>query len=742
MADSAVISVQAHRRWPLACLIFVCALWLSLAAARITHGSLASGLPGIVAALAPLLPPIAALLFALSLMPKASRMLEVGSITDRIAEAAKAAAGLEASVAAGEQRIAAMAAQAGRLAQDGIASARGLDEAARALDAAAALALRGGEVLGGSARDLLAVTPQFTAQSKIIESALRDMMSGSADQLRAAEAVLATMGLRLAAAGSAGDAAIAGMVGMLGKIDDASAQTTAAIAKRAYALDAAVDGATARSTALLEALGQSVEARAAAVDASIAGSAERLEELGGEGARAVGQRLDTLLAAATQLGRRFAEHETLATATATTIEQQLAAVEARFAQVHDAGTEMGQSLRRAAEQQAGFLVRTLVDLQGQSGEILGELGARVAAVHGLLDDLGTPVTATQDALTGLDQHTRSVGDSVGALETRLVGTLDGTSGGLDDLQVRASALLGEIESLGPAVDAGAAALARAAAGVAVERGHAMALTDDLAARLEDARQALADVAGAGGKAATEVAAQLAGSFEQLRTAADDSAGQMRTALAAVVAEAEAALDRAGARTSEAAFGAPIRTQIAALDEAATRAADSAQNAAERTSRQLLALVETVAGIERKIDEAEVRFDVRGRDTLTARSARLIDQLNAAAIDVAPLIGAEVDEARWQAYLGGDRSVFARAVVKVFDRDGSRRIARLYKYDEAFRDEASRYVDRFEMLIRRVVNDPDGDDFAATLLTSDVGKLYVAVAQAVGRDVPARAQSGG
>ena len=73
-------------------------------------------------------------------------------------------------------------------------------------------------------------------------------------------------------------------------------------------------------------------------------------------------------------------------------------------------------------------------------------------------------------------------------------------------------------------------------------------------------------------------------------------------------------------------------------------------------------------------------------------------------------------------------------MRLADKETSRKIARHFVHDTEFETEASRYLDQFEQLIRRVLKDPDGESFALVLLSSDIGKLYVLIADAIGRPV--------
>ena len=207
---------------------------------------------------------------------------------------------------------------------------------------------------------------------------------------------------------------------------------------------------------------------------------------------------------------------------------------------------------------------------------------------------------------------------------------------------------------------------------------------------------------------------------------------MRETLSNVVAEAEAALDQAGSSRAELAFGAPIRAKLAEVEVLHDRVAAAGQASAERVTKRLLALTETVATVENRIDEVDTKFEVRARNTLAKRSSRLVESMQAAAIDIAGLLSFEMEDTAWDNYLAGDKSIFARRIVEHLDAGGTRAIARHFDHDPEFRSQAVHYIEEFETLISHVLPDREGHTLAVTLLSSHIGKLYIALAQAVDR----------
>lgn len=112
--------------------------------------------------------------------------------------------------------------------------------------------------------------------------------------------------------------------------------------------------------------------------------------------------------------------------------------------------------------------------------------------------------------------------------------------------------------------------------------------------------------------------------------------------------------------------------------------------------------------------------------MEALMADLAIDLDALAADVDPS-----DEA-WQRYLQGDRTVFARRLASTIDETSVDKIAGLYRDDPKFRDAADTYLSEYEGLLMRATEGDSGGLLASTMLSSDTGKIYLAIAYALGR----------
>ena len=128
------------------------------------------------------------------------------------------------------------------------------------------------------------------------------------------------------------------------------------------------------------------------------------------------------------------------------------------------------------------------------------------------------------------------------------------------------------------------------------------------------------------------------------------------------------------------------------------------------------------------ERAEEKVD----SDFSRRSALITEALNSTAIDVSKAFDTEVTDTQWAQYLRGDRGIFTRRAVRLLDHGDARAVAEIYEADGDFRETVNRYIHDFEAMLRSVLSTRDGHALAVTLLSSDMGKLYVALAQAIER----------
>lgn len=178
------------------------------------------------------------------------------------------------------------------------------------------------------------------------------------------------------------------------------------------------------------------------------------------------------------------------------------------------------------------------------------------------------------------------------------------------------------------------------------------------------------------------------------------------------------------------------TQVDALASALqsnlTRIEQEQSATLSRLEARYARLSEMAEALGHKANENEGQFGTLDEEGFARRMALLTESLNSAAIDVAKILSNEVTDTAWQHYLKGDRGVFTRRAVRLLSQQEVRVIARHYDEDGEFRTQVNRYIHDFEAMMRVLLSTRDGHVVSVTLLSSDVGKLYVALAQAIER----------
>jgi hypothetical protein len=150
-------------------------------------------------------------------------------------------------------------------------------------------------------------------------------------------------------------------------------------------------------------------------------------------------------------------------------------------------------------------------------------------------------------------------------------------------------------------------------------------------------------------------------------------------------------------------------------------------------RDQLAKVDELAGnLENRVTRARERAEEDVDNDFARRTAIITESLNSTSIDIAKVLSADVSETAWASYLRGDRGIFTRRAVSLLDAGEVRAIQQIFERDDAFRDNVNRYIHDFEALLRQVLSTREGNALGVTLLSSDMGKLYVALAQGIER----------
>lgn len=571
----------------------------------------------------------------------------------------------------------------------------GLAAASTALEAAA-------EAAEAAGSRLEAVIPGAAAQANMLRSLLAASDTNLQRQLGETETLLAALWDRAAGITAHTSVAAATATAQIEAITIAADAASAALTGPLAALETASAGALDRNTAAAAATRVAVDANAAQLAASVADASASLGRIGdGATARAAGH-LATLQAAATQLTGEMTHQADRYRIFIEQLERGFAILDARL-------------VTSAAAGKAG----------------LDSVAAGMMAARDAVNSLDPPITATREALAVVEGQVAGIGNAATATLAALDIALPAAAPQIADMTAALGALHASASGLAAPIAGGVAAIDDAGAGLVAAQDGLDAAAARVTTELAAARTVVTEIETMAGSTALAAASQLADVFGRVRDVARQTAGTMRTALAEVVAEADTALATAGSTSAETAFASPIRAALGDLERANARAADAAQAAAERITARLLALTTVIADVESRLAAAEDAQGSRLRADIATRSATLLASMEAAAIDISGLLSADLDETAWGKWLAGERGLFTRRAVRLVDTAMARAIAGHWRENHGFRELATRYIGEFEALVARVLPDREGRGLALALLSSDTGKLYIALTQATG-----------
>ncbi len=308
----------------------------------------------------------------------------------------------------------------------------------------------------------------------------------------------------------------------------------------------------------------------------------------------------------------------------------------------------------------------------------------------------------------------SVEDRASALTELMLGTREKAEG-LGDYLIDAQA---KIETADTSIEALSAKLSEQ--------------SEDALAKLKGLRMGFRDLA--------QESESFAGETQdRLRQSLNDLEATTRSVFTTLEDGAKEKVEALSGRLSERAVAELERTlrnqtaeTVGKLEEAASHASGVGREATAQLRDQLAKVNELTKNLEQRIARARELAEEQVGNDFARRMALITDSLNSNSIDIANALSTEVADTSWDAYLKGDRGIFTRRALRLIDNGDAREIADLYQRDDEFKANVSRYIHDFEAMLRSMLSTRDGNALGVTILGSDMGKLYVVLAQAIER----------
>ncbi|PZO75491.1 MAG: hypothetical protein DI640_05295 [Sphingomonas taxi] len=479
-------------------------------------------------------------------------------------------------------------------------------------------------------------------------------------------------------------------------------------------MSGAVDALLNRTADAVDEARKSIAAQGDAMLAMVGANQAALDSAARDSAEALARRIATVEDAIERVAIRLDLQRNAGERIVDDLHTGLGEVETRIEALHRHGTERTQGLAASISALGGS-----ADAMTEALRTGDEMAHRT-------------ITTTETLLVALDAAAREIDETMPEALGRLDSHVLASKSIVVSARPELLALVTAAESTHDAIEA--------IAGVIGEQRQVLdTLSTDLLNTLNTGRakadalgQMVDEAIGRTQHFAEDAAPQLIEALHRVRETAAVAADKTRETLSKVIPEAAAALGAASADAMRRATNDTVERQVKALTDATDAAVDAATGATERLAREVQAIVDQTAIVETRIEEARTEREEADSDTFARRVSLLIESLNSASIDITKAIAPEISDSAWGAYLKGDRGVFTRRAVRILDASEVREIAGLYDDDEAFREMVNRYIHDFEAMLRAILTQRDGSPLGVTLLSSDMGKLYVALAQAIER----------
>ena len=479
-------------------------------------------------------------------------------------------------------------------------------------------------------------------------------------------------------------------------------------------MSAAVDGLLDRTAGAVDEARKGIAAQGEAMLAMLETNQAALDRATKDSVEALAGRIAAVDEVIDRLASRLSEQQSSGDALFAGLNDNLGHVEVRMEALRTVGVVQTQELAAsisALGESAGAMTESLKT---------GDSMARSA------------ITTSEQLLTALDAAAREIDETLPDALTRLDEKIAATRVVVGGTKPELLALVTAAESTHDAIEA----IAEVISGQRTtldQLSQTMAETlDGGRAKAEALGRMMDETIGRTHNFAQEAAPKLVEALIRVRDTATAAADRARETLDAVIPDAAKSLEAASAEAMRRATSNTVDRHVAAIAEAAQAAVDAAGRASERLTAQMHEIEAATATVDARIELAQSEREEAERDNFARRSSLLIEALNSGSIDITKALSAEVSDSAWAAYLKGDRGVFTRRAVRLLDTNDSREIMRMYDGDDQFRDQVNRYIHDFEAMLRGILGQRDGSPLGVTLLSSDMGKLYVALAQAIER----------
>lgn len=394
--------------------------------------------------------------------------------------------------------------------------------------------------------------------------------------------------------------------------------------------------------------------------------------------------------------------------------ERIAQLGETFAKAEEQGRDASHAIAQGIEDLSGKLVETRETIDGTDAAVSALTDASVrlleliqASAKQSRETLPEAMQASENRLAAIEARATAVHSLLD--QARSAG--EGAAKAIESADDRAKTVMEEVD------------------GFQARFGETAA---EQVAAMERLRASVAALSYENDVVATRAQKELQTAITALETSAREALTAIESEQSERIAGIAAKVGEQSAQAIDHALAAHTEQALAKLDSATARSSEAGREVTRQLRDQLAKVNELTGNLESRIAHARSRAMQEVDNDFSRRVALITESLNSNAIDIAKALSTEVTDTAWASYLRGDRGIFTRRAVRLLDNTRAREIAELYDTDHDFREHVSRYIHDFESMLRTMLSTRDGHAVSVTLLSGDMGKLYVALAQALER----------
>lgn len=504
------------------------------------------------------------------------------------------------------------------------------------------------------------------------------------------------------------------LAGQLDRIEATSRKSAQELRIASEQIETSVEAASERAARGIDDARRGMDIQSSAMIAMVEQGRDALDRAGIDSTQRINDRIEAIGLQVDSITARLSAQEESSTALLNHLQRALGDAEARF-----------ESLKETATEHTADLAEAIVSLTDHAERVSTTLGGGAETADELLKRAETLRSA-------IDSCTRDVNSTLPLALAQLEEQLIHSQQALKTALPETERLEKAARSVATSIDDAGEALARHSSGINRLGETAGKQLDQVRHEAEQLNQIIAEAEGNISGLSTGASAQLVEALNRVRQAANEATDRARATLGSVIPDAAEALSTASGEAIQRAVAEPVERHLAQMTQLAQNAVEAVHTASEKLEQQMAAIERASRSIDQRVENAKADIERGNQESLSRRMSLLIESLNSTAIDVTKILSNEVTDSAWAAYLRGDRGVFTRRAVKLLEAGEARDIARHYEEEPEFREQVNRYIHDFEAMLRRILSTRDGNPLSVTLLSSDIGKLYVALAQAIER----------